>query len=67
MLLHRMEAKTKSGTFLAESCGRASDPLSGLMRAELMHHNSLKINILDVDIMGLPVLFTKNLSTVNVQ
>ena len=21
-----MEAKTKSGTFLAESCGRASDP-----------------------------------------
>ena len=25
-LLHRMEAKIKSGTFLAESCVRASDP-----------------------------------------
>ena len=25
-LLHRMEAKTKSGTFLAESCGRALTP-----------------------------------------
>ena len=27
-LLHRMEAKTKSSTFLAESCGRAATPLS---------------------------------------